>query len=102
MGTGQFIWLFFGNIGWFVPFGLLLPALLKNNKFGRVAAFGFMFSFVIESIQFFSRKGMAELDDLILNTLGVVIGYFLYKLIKQTTTAPGRKSCGLSSRHLPR
>ena len=84
MEIGQFIWLFFGNIGWFIPFGLLLPVLLKRKSFGRVVVSGFLFSLIIESLQFFFRKGVAELDDLILNTLGVVIGYFLYKWLKKS------------------
>ncbi|MCL2519281.1 MAG: VanZ family protein [Oscillospiraceae bacterium] len=75
-----FLRLFLGNIGWFVPFGFLLPVLLKKERFWKVAALGFMFSFVIETLQYIFRKGVAELDDLILNTLGVVVGYCLYKL----------------------
>jgi len=75
-----FLRLFLGNIGWFVPFGFLLPVLLKKERFWKVAAFGFCFSFTIETLQYIFRKGVAELDDLILNTLGAVIGYFMYKL----------------------
>ncbi|MCL2696221.1 MAG: VanZ family protein [Clostridiales bacterium] len=71
---------FWGNIGCFVPFGFLLPLLMKRPRFLTVAAIGAGFSLAIEVTQYFSRMGVAELDDLILNTLGVVIGYLIYRL----------------------
>ena len=77
---GEFLRLFFGNIGWFVPFGFLLPMLLKRKSLFFTMALGLMLSFIIESTQFISFKGVAELDDLILNTCGVAIGYLLFKL----------------------
>jgi glycopeptide antibiotics resistance protein len=81
VGKWQFIRLFLGNIGWFVPFGMLLPVLLKRGNAFKVVALGFLFSLSIEILQFIFRKGIAELDDLILNTLGAMIGYLLYKLL---------------------
>ena len=81
-GIGEFLRLFFGNIGWFVPFGFLLPILLKRKSFLLTTATGLLFSFFIELMQFIFYKGVAEIDDLILNTLGTAIGYLLYKLIQ--------------------
>jgi len=82
--TGAVLWaflrLFLGNIGWFVPFGFLLPVLMKNPSFLKIVLSGFVFSFGIEVAQYFSRQGVAELDDLLLNTLGVMIGYFGFKI----------------------
>jgi glycopeptide antibiotics resistance protein len=80
VGTGEFLRLFLGNIGWFVPFGFLMPILLKRKNLLITMAIGLSFSFFIETMQFAFYKGVAELDDLILNTLGVAIGYSLYKL----------------------
>ena len=82
-GLWQFSRLFLGNIGWFVPFGFLLPILLKKMNLLKVAVLGFLFSFGIETMQYIFRKGVAELDDLILNTLGAVIGYLLYKFLTE-------------------
>ena len=79
VGIGRFLWLFFGNIGWFVPLGFLLPVLLKRESFLKVIVIGLMFSLTIESLQFIFRVGVAELDDLILNTIGTAIGYLLFK-----------------------
>ncbi|MCL2322295.1 MAG: VanZ family protein [Oscillospiraceae bacterium] len=80
-GVSEFLRLFLGNIGWFFPFGFLLPVIMKKKSFFAVIVFGFIFSIIIETIQFFTRKGVAELDDVILNTLGVVIGYLSYKIV---------------------
>ena len=76
-GMLQFLRLFLGNIGWFIPFGFLLPALSKRENFIRVIISGFLFSLTIETTQFIFYKGVAEIDDLILNTLGTIIGYFI-------------------------
>ena len=75
--TWQFVRLFIGNIAWFVPWGFLIPQISTNNKI-LVFLSGFAFSFVIESLQFVLKKGLFEIDDLILNTIGVILGYVLY------------------------
>lgn len=80
VGIGEFSRLFLGNIGWFVPFGFLLPIILKRKSLLTTIIAGLMFSFFIETMQFIFYKGVAELDDLILNTLGAAIGYFIYYL----------------------
>ena len=80
--TWQFLRLFLGNIGWFIPFGFILPLMMKKSNFLTVTLMGCGFSFLIEILQLALKKGYCELDDLILNTLGAVIGYAMYKIIK--------------------
>ncbi len=89
----QFLRLFLGNIGWFVPFGFLAPMLMKQKKLIIVALCGCGFSFVIEVLQFVFKKGFCEIDDLILNTLGVVIGYGIY-VIFSNLKGKCLKKCG--------
>lgn len=79
--TWQFLRLFLGNIGWFVPFGFLLPLMMKKSSFLSVTLMGCGFSFLIEVLQLAFKKGYCELDDLILNTLGAALGYAAYKII---------------------
>ena len=79
-GIGFFLWLLLGNIFWFIPFGFLLPMLLKKHNLIKTLLSGFLFSLTIETLQFTFYKGVAELDDLILNTFGVLIGYGLFRL----------------------
>ena len=78
--------LFFGNIVWFIPFGLLLPLCSRTNKnhpFLWVIFSGFYLSMCIEFLQFTFGVGVAEIDDLILNTLGCAIGYLIYAIIRK-------------------
>ena len=83
---GEFLRLLLGNIGWFVPFGFLFPILLKRkNPFITICA-GLLFSIFIEVTQFVSYKGVAELDDLILNTLGAAVGYLLYWFLRRLSS----------------
>lgn len=76
------IWIvnIFGNIGVFVPFGLLLPMALggKMRKSFIIFLSGLL---VLEFIQLLSRRGSFDIDDFILNSLGFVIGYGIYKIL---------------------
>ena len=83
-GLWPFLRLFLGNIGWFVPFGFLIPFLWKKQTFWRVTAGGTLFSFVIEILQLLFRKGYCELDDLILNAVGCMLGYGFYYFVRKT------------------
>ena len=68
-----FIYLFFGNIIWFVPFGFLLKRLTRMTA-GKIIFLGFLLSLFIETTQFIFGTGVSEIDDLLLNTLGAAIG----------------------------
>ena len=70
---GAFIYLFFGNIIWFVPFGFLLKRLTRMTA-GKIIFLGFLLSLFIETTQFIFGTGVSEIDDLLLNTLGAAIG----------------------------
>lgn len=76
----MFIYLFFGNIIWFVPFGMYLEYFHKYKSIWTVIISGFLFSFVIESLQYVFGTGYSELDDLILNTSGAFAGAVFVKL----------------------
>lgn len=63
----------------FVPFGFLLPIGFKFfRKYSRVSLAGFAFSLFIEITQKIFSVGYFELDDLMNNTLGAMIGYGLF------------------------
>lgn len=68
------------NILLFIPLGIFLPMLWKekyNNKFLKVLMFGFVLSLVVEVLQIFTFR-LTDINDLITNTLGTIIGYLLY------------------------
>lgn len=70
----RFLYLFVGNIVWFVPLGSWLLASKKETGIWMAVLCGFGLSFAIESMQYIFGTGVSELDDLILNTLGAWIG----------------------------
>lgn len=70
------------NICMFVPLGVFLPILLKRmNSFWKVSLGGFFVTLFIETSQLFLKRGVFEIDDLIGNTVGTMIGYGMYYLI---------------------
>ncbi len=70
-----------GNIIMLMPVGILLPFNLKKDKFKTTLIIGFLITFSIEFMQLIFKRGLFETDDLIDNTLGVVLGYLIYKII---------------------
>ncbi len=77
---GRFIYLFVGNIVWFIPLGLYLKGIMQVKRTWLIVLIGFAFSLMIESMQYFWGTGISEADDLILNTLGTFIGAMLGRL----------------------
>ena len=68
-----------GNTSMFIPSGIVLPILYKRlDRFGRVLAVGAMISLCIEILQLPFPSRASDVDDLILNTLGVALGYGIY------------------------
>ncbi len=71
-----------GNISMFIPTGIIMPILFKRlDCFWKVLLAGAGLSFVIEMIQLLFPGSVTDIDDLILNTAGVAIGYGIYKLV---------------------
>lgn len=70
-----------GNIGLLVPVGLLLPPVNRNITLIKVFAIAAVSCLCIETAQVVLNTGIFDIDDVILNALGVVLGYWLYKRI---------------------
>lgn len=63
-----------------MPLGFLLPLLWASwNRFGRIVAAGLSFSLLIELSQLCNFRA-TDIDDLIMNTLGTVLGFLLFRL----------------------
>ena len=72
-----------GNTAMFIPSGIVLPIIYKKlNNFWKVVTAGTLISLCIEIIQLPFSVRASDVDDLILNTLGVVIGYGIYAAVK--------------------
>ena len=67
----------------FIPSWIVLPIIYKKlNSFWKVLAAGAMISICIEIIQLPFSVRVSDVDDLILNALGVAIGYGIYAAVK--------------------
>ena len=69
----------FGNIIAIIPFGIYLP-YTSESKLGFISTFLYTFSLslTIELVQLITKVGSCDVDDIILNALGGVIGYILW------------------------
>jgi glycopeptide antibiotics resistance protein len=75
----------FGNIVLFVPIGIFLPLL--NKKYKRVlvlTAASIALIAVVELIQLLSKVGSFDIDDIILNTFGALLGLVLTRTALQS------------------
>ena len=86
------------NIILFVPLGIMLPFLWKKyNTFKATLVFGFFMSMAIELLQILTYRA-TDINDIIANTLGAVIGYCLFRMaasvfLPVTTFALKKNDC---------
>ncbi|MBO0476910.1 VanZ family protein [Vagococcus sp. DIV0080] len=72
------------NIVMFIPLGIILPLMwTKYDDFKQTVRYGFYVSLLIEISQLFVRSRATDVNDLIMNTLGAVIGWLIYKLFSR-------------------
>lgn len=73
-----------GNTTMFIPLGIVWPSVFRQlDCHKKVIAAGVGASLCIEILQlpFFDR--VSDIDDLILNSLGFLVGYGIYLLVKK-------------------
>lgn len=71
-----FFWNVAGNIAWFLPLGFLLPwEIQRLRRLRNLVLFAFLFSLAAETLQYVFAVGIFDIDDVILNTLGAVLGW---------------------------
>jgi glycopeptide antibiotics resistance protein len=93
---GSEFWLrnLFGNLGLLFPLGLLGPiAFPALDRWWRVALLALLYSATIELIQLAVPDRSADIDDVIVNVAGSLIGYLLLVVVRglaQVTTGPRR------------
>jgi glycopeptide antibiotics resistance protein len=69
-----------GNIGVFIPFGLLIPVTLRFSYMKSLGIFLIGLTF-LEVTQLITKRGSLDVDDFILNSIGFTLGYALFKII---------------------
>ncbi len=83
VGMDYFLINVVGNVVVFMPFGFFVPSLSKKKQrsvlaFFLITALGFLFSLAVETVQLVTKVGCFDVDDLMLNTIGVALGYICY------------------------
>lgn len=73
-----------GNVLIFVPAGFFIPILCKKRRsFLFTVCVTFEMSLLVECLQLIFRVGSFDVDDLILNTLGGILGYLLLTILQR-------------------
>ena len=78
------------NILFFIPYGFFFPE--KKGGWQAVALYGALFAVLIEVTQYVFILGWAEVDDVLSNTIGAVIGFFLWFCLHKLLTKSSAKS----------
>ena len=80
-GTVEFYKQVFGNILLFIPLGYFASNYCRIKNLGTIIVVSVMSSAVIEVVQHFIGRSF-DIDDIILNVVGGIIGYLLYRILK--------------------
>jgi len=79
LGMQAFTLNIIGNVVAFVPFGLFVPIISRGlRKTWKIIMLGALLSAVIEVVQLMTRVGTCDIDDVILNTIGAIVGYLIF------------------------
>lgn len=70
-----------GNVAAFMPLGFLLPFAFRGMRAVQTYIAAFILILTAEVLQLISRRGVFDVDDLLLNMLGCMIGYGIYKFL---------------------
>ena len=77
IGSAMFIYNVLGNILLFLPFGYFVARYIKSKSFYQIFIVSLITSFTIELLQVKMGRSF-DVDDIILNVIGGILGYFLY------------------------
>ncbi|MCR5737761.1 MAG: VanZ family protein [Eubacterium sp.] len=66
----------------FVPLGIILTNMFTMKKIKEISLYGMTVSIFIELAQLLSKRGVCQLEDVIMNTLGVAIGCIIYRIME--------------------
>ena len=77
IGSSGFYKQVIGNIVLFIPFGYFMTSYCNIKNLGTISLVSLLSSAVIEIVQYFIGRSF-DVDDLILNVVGGIIGFLLY------------------------
>ena len=82
IGSKSFFYNVIGNIALFIPFGFIISEFLKAKKISHVIIPSFIISLSAEIIQLKIGRAI-DVDDIILNTVGALIGFMIYISLRE-------------------
>lgn len=84
------------NIAMFVPLGILFPLITDGSekKFLSAASFGLLFTVSIETGQLLLHSGTCDIDDILSNTLGTVLGALVTEIWRNRESKKHKKNRG--------
>lgn len=72
-----------GNFALFVPFGYFIPQLFRRYRgFVKFILLTFVVLLSIETLQVVTLRGCFDVDDILLNLAGAVIGFFIARIAR--------------------
>ena len=77
-----FIGQILGNLVMLMPLGFMFP-IIKKVSLKQVLLIAFCFSVGIELTQFITGRGLMDFDDVFNNTVGAVLGYKVYDVLRE-------------------
>ena len=84
-----------GNIIPFMPIGLLAPLVFRSISWQKALLLGVVTGLTFEVMEVVFRVGIFDVDDVILNGLGVMIGYGVFVMFtRRAQSRPVRASLG--------
>lgn len=73
-----------GNVLLFVPFGYMAPSLFQKSE--KLIVFFvqlFLLVFGLELVQLYTNFGVFDVDDILLNCFGGLLGFIFYKIVRK-------------------
>jgi glycopeptide antibiotics resistance protein len=80
-----------GNIAFLIPIGFLLPFVFARIDWKKSLVVALLSGMSIELTQVFLNIGIFDIDDVILNGLGVMVGYWLFLLFQKIMSSSYRR-----------
>jgi glycopeptide antibiotics resistance protein len=74
---------FFGNIIPFMPIGLLAPLVVRSFSWQKALVLGVVTGLSFEVMEVVFRVGIFDVDDIMLNAFGVMLGYGVLVMFKR-------------------
>src|SRR5437899_10347777 len=72
-----------GNIIPFMPIGLLAPLVFRSISWQKALVLGVVTGLTFEVMEVIFRVGIFDVDDVIMNAIGVMVGYGVFVISKR-------------------